>query len=112
MTQIDRAIKILNNGGIIIFPTDTAFGIGCRMDNFHAVERLFKLRRRPVTQATPVLVSSMDMAEYYLYSPLPDNVRHLMKKYWPGPLTIVFSFRCCFARTELDNRVYLSFQIW
>lgn len=91
MNQIEEAIKILKDGGIVIFPTDTAYGIGCRMDNNHAVERLFKIRRRPVTQATPVLVSAIDMAEDYLQSPTPYNVRRLMKKYWPGALTIVYS---------------------
>jgi len=64
-----KAGEILNQGGIVIFPTDTAFGIGCRIDNTQAVDRLFGLRRRPVTQATPVLVSSVEMALAYLDSP-------------------------------------------
>lgn len=79
---------LLNNGGIIIFPTDTAFGIGCRIDRPAAVDRLFKIRKRPMTQATPVLVDSIHMALTYLSSP-SYIVRHLMKEYWPGALTVV-----------------------
>lgn len=79
---------LLDNGGIIIFPTDTAFGIGCRIDRARAVDRLFTLRKRPLTQATPVLVSSIEMALAYFDSP-SDIVRRFMKKYWPGALTIV-----------------------
>lgn len=88
MNDIQKAVEILNSGGIIIFPTDTAFGIGCRIDNRDAVDRLFKIRRRPTTQPMPILVSSIEMALTYLDSP-SHIVRRLMKDYWPGALTIV-----------------------
>ncbi|MBI3956311.1 threonylcarbamoyl-AMP synthase [Candidatus Gottesmanbacteria bacterium] len=85
---IQGAIDALISGGIVIYPTDTAFGIGCRMDDQKAVDRLFAIRRRPLTQATPVLVSSESMALAY-YLDTPEIVRHLMKTYWPGALTII-----------------------
>ncbi len=88
MNDIQKAIEILNNGGIVIFPTDTAFGIGCRIDKPDVVDRLFKIRRRPTTQPMPVLVSSATMALTYLDSP-SDIVRRFIKDYWPGALTIV-----------------------
>ncbi|OGG21538.1 threonylcarbamoyl-AMP synthase [Candidatus Gottesmanbacteria bacterium RIFCSPHIGHO2_02_FULL_40_13] len=90
MDKIKEAVKILNQGGIIIFPTDTAFGIGCRMDNAISVQKLFKIRRRPESQAVPVLVDSINMAKRFLLSPLPDNVRQLMESYWPGALTVIY----------------------
>lgn len=86
--DVIKAIQVLKDGGIVIFPTDTAFGIGCRIDNHAAVDRLFQLRKRPRTQALPVLVSSEAMALPYLTSP-SNIVRHLMKTYWPGGLTII-----------------------
>jgi L-threonylcarbamoyladenylate synthase len=82
------AVRIVKNGGIIIFPTDTAFGIGCRIDDSEAVNRLFRIRRRPTTQPMPVLVSSVGMALAYYFN-ASDVVRRLMKEYWPGALTIV-----------------------
>jgi L-threonylcarbamoyladenylate synthase len=82
------AAEIVANGGIIIFPTDTAFGIGCRIDKPTAVDRLFEIRRRSMLQAMPVLVSSIEMALTYCLDP-PDIVRRFMKNYWPGALTIV-----------------------
>lgn len=90
MVDLDQAIKILKEGGIVIYPTDTAFGIGCRIDNAQSVERLFEIRQRPVSQATPVLVNSIEMAQKYFLSPIDDNVRRLIKDYWPGPLTVVY----------------------
>lgn len=85
---INRAIHVLKNGGIVIFPTDTAYGIGCRMDDRKAVDRLFTMRQRPRSQATPVLVSSRKQALAYYYNP-PEIVRHLMNMHWPGALTII-----------------------
>lgn len=90
MNNLDQAVKIIKDGGIVIFPTDTAFAIGCRMDNKDSVEKLFKIRHRPITQATPVLVSSINMAEDYWQSPTPNNVRQLLNENWPGALTIVY----------------------
>ncbi len=85
---VKEAVRVLNRGGIIIYPTDTAFGIGCRIDRHEAVERLFSIRRRPLSQATPVLVASAEMALPYFDQP-SDIVRRLMREYWPGALTIV-----------------------
>ncbi len=87
--SIKKSVDVLINGGIVIFPTDTAYGIGCRIDDERAVRRLFEIRKRPPTQATPVLVDSIDMAQKYLL-PVPLEVKEkLMKKYWPGALTII-----------------------
>lgn len=85
---IRQAIRVVSEGGIVIYPTDTAFGIGCRIDHIKSVDRLFSLRRRPSRQAMPVLVDSIEMALAYFIHP-NDIVRHLMKQYWPGALTIV-----------------------
>lgn len=88
-TDALQAIKVLNNGGIVIFPTDTAFGIGCRIDDDEAVKRLFKIRKRPEKKATPVLVSSLESARNY-WKEIPDLVvEQLIKPYWPGALTII-----------------------
>ncbi len=93
MSNLYKAIKILKQGGIVIYPTDTVFGIGCRIDNEKSIERLFQIRQRPPTKATPVLVNSVEMAQKYFLSPIADNVRQLMEDYWPGALTVVYECR-------------------
>ncbi len=85
---MQEAVTVLLQGGIVIYPTDTAFGIGCRIDKPESVDRLFDLRRRPRSMAMPVLVDSIDRALAYFDHP-GDIVRRLMKTYWPGALTIV-----------------------
>lgn len=88
-TNSEQAIKILKQGGVVIFPTDTAFGIGCRIDDELAIKRLFTIRKRPETQATPVLVSDVAMAKKYLLEIPHDVEEKLIQPYWPGALTIV-----------------------
>lgn len=91
--DINKAVEVLQQGGIIIFPTDTAFGIGCRIDDEKAVDRLFKIRKRSTEKATPVLVDTVKMAQDYL-EPIPQNViDQLIEPYWPGALTIVLQSR-------------------
>lgn len=88
MKDLEYYVQILIAGGIVIFPTDTAYGIGCRIDNREAIDRLFRMRHRPKEQAVPVLVSSTAQALEYYSSP-SKIVRRFMYEYWPGALTIV-----------------------
>ena len=87
--QLQQAIKVIQQGGIVIFPTDTAFGVGCRMDNEASIKRLFDIRKRPETQATPVLVDTVKMAQDYLEKIPQVVIDRLIEPYWPGALTIV-----------------------
>lgn len=89
--KVEKAIEVLSNGGIVIFPTDTVFGIGCAIDNEEAIKKLFRIRKRPESQATPVLVDTVKMAQDYLL-PIPQEVVDtLIEPYLPGALTIVLS---------------------
>ena len=89
MKSVHQAIRILKKGGIVVFPTETAYGVGCRIDDEKAVRRLIKLRRRSKGKPFLVLVSSLQMAKRY-WQKLPFEVENLAKKFWPGPLTIIY----------------------
>ncbi|HVT01322.1 MAG TPA: L-threonylcarbamoyladenylate synthase [Patescibacteria group bacterium] len=84
---LNESVKVLKKGGVIIYPTDTAFGIGCKVDEEQVINKLFKLRRRPKEKAVPILVSSIKMAEDY--AEINPKAKALMEKYWPGGLTII-----------------------
>ena len=86
--EILKIVQYFKNGKVGIFPTDTAFGIGCRMDDERAVKRVYSIRNRPEEKALLVLVSSVEMAEEYVF--INDEERHeLIEKYWPGGLTVI-----------------------
>lgn len=90
MNNFEEIVKGLKEGKIGIFPTDTAYGIGCRMDNASAVERVFAIRKRPLEKAVLVLVSSVEMAEQYVNIP-PEVRAKLVDAHWPGGLTIILN---------------------
>ena len=90
--KVEKAIEILRQGGIVLLPTDTVFGICCRIDRQDALKRLFAIKKRDEHQAVPVLVSSTDMAKEYVL-PFSEDVEQLMEKYWPGGLTIVLPYK-------------------
>ncbi|HLA03998.1 MAG TPA: L-threonylcarbamoyladenylate synthase [Patescibacteria group bacterium] len=85
--QIKEAVKILKKGGIVIFPTDTVYGIGCRFDDKDAISRLYKIKKTPESQPFPILVS--DLSQVEKLAVINKTGEELIKKYWPGALTIV-----------------------
>ena len=89
-SDLEKAIKVLKDGGIVIYPTDTAFGIGTRIDDEKAIKRLFEIRKRPKSQATPVLFESIGEISEYV-SQIPPQALSLMEKHWPGALTIILT---------------------
>lgn len=88
--QIQQAVEILKNGGVVLLPTDTVFGICCRIDNQQALQRLFQIKKRDIHQAVPILVDSTEMVKKYVEH-FDSKVEKLMEDYWPGGLTIVLS---------------------
>lgn len=86
----DEIVNNFRDGKVGIFPTDTAFGIGCRIDAQTSIERIYKIRNRPEEKALLALVSSVEMAEQYVT--IPSEVKtQLVEKYWPGGLTIILN---------------------
>lgn len=89
MHDIQKAIGLLKQGGVGIFPTDTIFGIGCRIDDGAALKRLFHIRNRPEEKAVLAVVDSLKMAKEYVI--VSQEVKtQLIDIYWPGGVTIVF----------------------
>src|SRR3989344_9007440 len=85
--QIKEAIAVLKKGGIVIFPTDTVYGIGCRFDDKDAIARLYKIKKTPDGQQFPILVSNLNQVEELAV--INKTGEELIKKYWPGALTII-----------------------
>ena len=84
---VPECASIINNGGVVVFPTDTIYGIGCNPHNDSAVERIFKIKGRDEKKPLPVLAYSIQDAEKIVS--LGRAGRMLAEKYWPGALTIV-----------------------
>jgi len=86
--NIGQITSTLSNGGIILYPTDTIWGIGCDATNPVAVERVFKLKNRPPAKSFVLLVDSIEMLKEYVnhVHPRVDTLLH----YHVRPLTVIY----------------------
>ena len=84
---IERAVRIINKGGIAIFPTDTIYGIGCDPYNDKSVKKIYDIKSRETSKPFPVLVYSKKIAEKFVY--FDDLSTKIVERFWPGPLTII-----------------------
>ena len=87
-TEIEKAARILREGGLVVFPTETVYGLGANALNAGAVRKIYALKGRPATSPLIVHVASIDQAKELAAEWLPEAER-LARQYWPGPLTIV-----------------------
>jgi L-threonylcarbamoyladenylate synthase len=85
---VHKAAEVLANGGLVVFPTDTVYGLAASIDRPDAVARLYTAKGRPLDRPIPVLVSSRRQAER-LAASVDRNSQLLMERFWPGGLTIL-----------------------
>ncbi|MDA0987106.1 MAG: L-threonylcarbamoyladenylate synthase [Bacteroidetes bacterium] len=91
--NLDEVFSITNNillsGGVIIYPTDTIYGIGCDATNLNAINKIYSLKKRDPLKPMLMLINSFEMMNKYIsnISPITEEIIH---KYWPGALTILF----------------------
>src|SRR5215469_4264798 len=87
-SQIAKAAQILREGGLVVFPTETVYGLGANALDGGAVRKIYKLKGRPTTSPLIVHVASIEQARELAAEWLPEAER-LARQYWPGPLTLV-----------------------
>ena len=84
---VREAVGILKNGGLIIYPTETVYGIGADATNPEAIGKLNKYKKRPFGKPYSIAVADQNMAEEYV--DLNLSAKHIYKQFLPGPVTIV-----------------------
>jgi L-threonylcarbamoyladenylate synthase len=85
--DISNCADVVKSGGVIVFPTDTVYGIGCDPYNHTAVSRVFAIKDRKTAKPLPILASTMKDVKNIALIDLRAEV--LARKYWPGKLTLV-----------------------
>jgi L-threonylcarbamoyladenylate synthase len=88
--KIQAAAKVIQEGGLVAFPTETVYGLGANALNSKAVLALFKTKNRPMDN--PPILHISDICQVYpLVGEVSESAEMLMKHFWPGPLTLVFN---------------------
>lgn len=105
--DIDRAASIVKTGGIIAFPTDTVYGLGCDPHNPRALGRLLSVKGRGRREKPfPILVSSPKLAEQI--AAIDSQGKALVSRFWPGPLTLVLKPRVRFPNSLTMRRKMIA----
>ncbi|RZL34122.1 MAG: threonylcarbamoyl-AMP synthase [Pedobacter sp.] len=87
--EINKALEVLKSGGVILYPTDTIWGLGCDATNPDAVEKLLKIKNRPAEKSLIVLLDTDNKIQSYI-NEVPEIAYDLIE-YAENPLTVVFS---------------------
>ncbi len=88
---LTEASSVLLEGGLVVYPTDTSYGLGCDPLNEKALDRLLSLKDRDRKLGVPLLFSNLTQCEtYHMFDPLEEIIARL---FWPGALTLVVSPR-------------------
>ena len=86
--QVENGVKILKEGGIVAFPTDTVYGLGADAFKPKAVERIYEVKKRPRQLAFPLLIADMSQLTA-VAEPISGIAWFLARHFWPGGLTLV-----------------------
>ena len=90
--QIRQALEALHDGELIVFPTETLYGIGCDALNPEAVEKLCEIKKRPAGKPLAVILGEASMVDQ-LTGDFSAAASQLADAFWPGPLTLVVPAR-------------------
>lgn len=107
---LDEAVRVLQAGGLIAFPTESFYGLGALASIPAAVDRLFTVKRRPAAQ--PLLVVAADRAQLLtVIEHISPTAEQLMTHFWPGPLTLVLPARSTVAPALTGNTGRLGVRV-
>ena len=86
---IEKISQIIKKGGVVVFPTDTVYGLGCNTFNVNSVNKIYEIKSRDKIKSLPVLAYSLDIVKKITI--IDKFTEKIMKKYWPGPLTLILT---------------------
>ena len=106
--EIDKSVNFLKNGKLILYPTDTVWGIGCDSTSSIAIENLYKLKKRDENKALICLVNSYKMIESYIPKISIDQLSYLKSKY---PTTVIFENSVGISEKALGEKRSIAMRI-
>jgi len=104
--ELEEIVKILNNNGVIIFPTETVYGIGGNAMSNEVIDRVYEAKHRPRAKAVNILVANKNEIEKYAEI-TSDIERKIIEEFMPGPITIILKKKDGFGDgfTQKDNTI-------
>ena len=106
--NIRKAAEIILNGGIVIYPTETVYGIGCNPRSREATERICRVKGRE-EKPLPIICSDMESAEQAAI--FNDMARKLTAYFWPGPLMIILQARGLYPKAVTQGNITIGLRV-
>ena len=100
--KLQEIADIIKQGGIVVFPTETVYGIGTNGLDSKAITKLYEVKQRPLNKPISLLVSSLEMVRSVTEN-ISDMVYKLMEAFFPGPLTIILKKNNCVPNNLTNN---------
>jgi L-threonylcarbamoyladenylate synthase len=85
---IEEAATLLRQGRLVVFPTDTVYGVGVNAFDSSAIEQLYTVKERPLSKGIPVLLADLEDLDRVVRA-IPAAAWQLIERFWPGPLTLI-----------------------
>jgi L-threonylcarbamoyladenylate synthase len=89
VNELNTIVSVLKKNGLIVYPTETFYGLGANCFSAEAVKKIFALKRRDRTKPLPVVISDRNMLDFVARE-IPPAAEPFIRQYWPGPLTLIF----------------------
>jgi tRNA threonylcarbamoyl adenosine modification protein (Sua5/YciO/YrdC/YwlC family) len=106
---ISEVVEVLDQGGLIIYPTDTFYGIGCDVFNKRSIRRIYQLKKRPLSK--PFSFICANLKDISLYAQVSNDAYRIMKRTLPGPYTFVLEGTRLVPRLMLTSRKTVGIRV-
>ncbi|MBN2746776.1 MAG: threonylcarbamoyl-AMP synthase [Bacteroidales bacterium] len=107
--EIEKAIKVIKDGGVILYPTDTIWALGCDPNNNKAIKKILQIKRRTENKSLIILMCEIDNIQKYIDTPHPIALE--LYRQWNKPLTIVFPRAKGISKMVVNNDNTLGIRI-
>jgi len=111
LTIIDRAAEIIKKGGVIIFPTETLYGLGTNALNQDGIKRIFEIKNRSIQRVLPVIIGDISQLNMLVNRTEIIPLDLILDKFWPGPLSILFSGKTNLPKGVVNKEGYVCIRL-
>ncbi|MBN1828514.1 MAG: threonylcarbamoyl-AMP synthase [Deltaproteobacteria bacterium] len=109
MRLIRKAVDILKEGGIIVYPTDTVYGLGCDLFNKRGIEKIYEIKQRSMNQPFSFVCS--DLSDISNYAVVSNYAYKVMRRLLPGPYTFILQASRLVPRILLPKRKAIGIRV-
>ena len=112
-SSVREAAKILKNGGTVVFPTDTVYGLGTSFYSLEGIKKIYKIKRRETDKPLIALISDTKYLDKLIDAEYGDiqDIKKITEKYWPGELTIIFKANENVPKNAVSNGSTIGIRI-